>query len=469
MADHESLRAALAAEVGDDRVHWDDELLASRSHDTWPLSLIRAEGGRLQTRPSCVVTPETLADVQAALRWANREGVAVSPYGAGSGVCGGFLPNPDSIVIDMGRMDQLLEVDEASLWARVQSGMMGHHFEAALNERGYSMGHFPQSIELSTVGGWVSTRAAGQFSSRYGSIEDMLLGLEVVLADGTQVSVKPSPRRSAGPDLRHLFLGSEGTLGVITEIIVRIFPLPPSRRLSSYAFADFDAGLEAIRQIVRAGWRPPVLRLYDAHEAERHFGEWTEAGSHVLLIVSEGPEAMAATESAACEELCTAAGGRSCGESPVEHWFESRNSVPSLRDLVARGLVVDTIEVTADWSKIAPLYREVIDAVASVESMLIVSGHSSHSYPQGTNIYFTFVAQPADPKDGETIYLESWRRAMDATVRCGGSISHHHGVGRLRIPWMRDEHGAGIEVMRAIKQALDPKGILNPGALLPSD
>jgi len=465
--DIETLRRELAAELGEDSVHWDDETLSGRKHDTWPLSLIRAHRGTLATRPACVVTPADTAAVQAVLRAADRAGIAVAPFGAGSGVCGGFLPSDGSIVVDMRRMNRLLDVDETSLTARVEAGMMGNHFEAALNERGYSMGHFPQSIELSTVGGWVSTRAAGQFSTRYGSIEDMLLGLEVVLAGGDLVAIKPSPRRSAGPDLRHLFLGSEGTLGVITEITVRIFPLPESRRMRSFAFTDFESGLEAIRLMMRAGWRPPVLRLYDAHETARHFGQWAEGDACFLLVVSEGAPALANAEIEACREICLSMHATETGEAPVEHWMGARNHVPSLADLVARGFVVDTIEVTADWARIGDLYREVIAAVGGVESLLLVSGHSSHSYAQGTNIYFTFVAQPKDPADAEAKYLECWSRAMDATVRAGGSISHHHGIGRLRVPWMRDEHGAGIEVMRAVKRALDPKGILNPGALLP--
>jgi len=464
----EKLRTDLAREIGAGQVQWDDDVLAGHVHDTWPLSLVRADRGELTNRPACVVWPESAEQVQAVLRFANREHVPIAPFGAGSGVCGGFLPDDRSIVIDMRRMNAVVEVEETSLYTRVQAGMMGHHFEAALNERGYSMGHFPQSIELSTVGGWVSTRAAGQLSTRYGSMEDMLLGLEVILANGERVTIKPSPRRSAGPDLRHLFLGSEGTLGVITEATVKIFPIPECRRMSSYTFADFETGLEAIRQIMRVGWRPPVVRLYDAHESGRHFGQWAEGDACFLLIVSEGPAALADAETEACRRICLSLAAGETGETPVEHWYAERNNVPSLTDLVGRGFVVDTVEVTADWSHIRELYSNVMAAVGGAESLLIVSGHSSHSYAQGTNIYFTFVAQPQDFADAEAVYRDCWKRAMDATVRSGGSISHHHGIGRMRIPWMRDEHGdAGIAVMRSLKNALDPNGILNPGALLP--
>jgi alkyldihydroxyacetonephosphate synthase len=467
--DARQLRDDLCREVGREAVDWSEGALETHAHDTWPLSLLRDHLGTRTGTPACVVSPTSVEQVAATLRYATRVGAPVTPFGAGSGVCGGVLPSATGIVIDMRRMSDLLEVDETSLTARVQAGKMGDRFEADLNERGYSMGHFPQSIALSTVGGWVATRAAGQLSTRYGSIEDMLLGLQVVLADGRVVDVKPTPRRSAGPDLRHLFLGAEGTLGVVTEVTVKIFPVPESRRLLSFSFADFDSGLEAIRQIVRAGWRPPVMRLYDAQETSRHFGQWAEADNCFLIIVTEGAPALTAVEADATLAICRELQGTPTGEDPVRHWWAERNHVPSLTDLVARGFVVDTIEVTADWGHIGELYREVIAAVGTVKDLIVVSGHSSHSYAQGTNIYFTFVAQPADPAVAESTYLECWERAMQATVRCGGAISHHHGIGRLRREWMRDEHGAGIEVMRAIKKALDPQGIMNPGVLLPDD
>src|SRR5215470_16116267 len=270
----ERVRADLVRALGAARVDVRDETLRAHAHDTWPLSLLRMHQGRLATRPLAVVSPRSTEEVAAVLRYADQARLPVVPYGGGSGVCGGVLPTPDTIVVDLRQLDQLLELNETALQARVQAGMYGHRFEEALQARGYSTGHWPQSVSLSTVGGWVATRAAGQFSTRYGSIEDLVLGLEAVLADGRIVRVKPTPRRSAGPDLRHLFLGAEGTAGIVTEITVKVFPLPESRKLLAFAFPDFDAGLEAIRHIVRDGWRPPVLRLYDAMESGRHFGQW---------------------------------------------------------------------------------------------------------------------------------------------------------------------------------------------------
>jgi len=281
--------------------------------------------------------------------------------------------------------------------------------------------------------------------------------------------LKATPRRSAGPDLRHLFLGAEGTLGIVTELTVRVFPLPESRRLLCFSFPDFDAGLEAIRAIMRAGWKPPVLRLYDGTETARHFGQWANDGACFLLVISEGPAALTAVESEACHALCTAHSGEPVGDGPVQHWLKERNNVPGFEPFLEQGFVLDTIEVAAGWDRIHDLYREVLAAMGTVKDLVVVSGHSSHSYPQGTNIYFTFVARPENPADAEATYRACWARAMEATLHCGGTIAHHHGIGRVRLDWMAAEHGSGLAVLHAIKRALDPLGIMNPGALLPGE
>ncbi len=464
-----TIRAALAERLGAECVRWDEATLREHAHDTWPLALLWVQRGELGEPPACVVTPRATDDVVAVLRYANRQSIPVVPFGAGSGVCGGVLPPAGAIVIDLRALNQIIELSETNLTVRVQAGMMGAVFEAELNERGYSMGHFPQSIALSTVGGWVATRAAGQFSTRYGNIEDMLLGLEAVLADGRVVRIAPVPRRAAGPDLLHLILGSEGTLAVVTELTARIFPLPESRRMMAYSFLDFDAGLEALRAILRTGWRPPVVRLYDAAETARHFGQWASEDACFLLVVTEGPAALTAAELEGCHAACSGAGGAALGDQPVQHWLAERNNVPSLASFIERGFVLDTIEVACGWDRIHDLYREVVAAVKTVKSVIVVSGHSSHSYPQGTNIYFTFVARPDDPAEGEATYRACWQQAMEATLRVGGTIAHHHGIGRNRVPWMKAEHGEGLALLRMLKRAMDPKGIMNPGVLLPEE
>ena len=460
-------RDALVARLGD-CVRWDEETLAQHRRDYWCLSVLRSLRGTLTARPLCVVSPASVEQVSATLAYANQHCIAVVPFGAGSGVCGGVLPNDDTIVIDMRRMDRILELSDTALTVRVQAGMMGNAFEAALNQRGYSARNFPQSIDLSTVGGWVSTRAAGQYSTRYGSTEDMLLALEVVLADGRVVRTRVGPRSATGPDVRQVFLGAEGTLGVVTEAVMRIVPLPESSVGQAFSFTSMRNGLEAIRLIVRAGWRPPVVRLYDGIETARLFTAVSTGDNCALLLLSEGPTALTAVETVACQTICTANGGTDVGTEPVDRWLAERNHVPGFQTFLERGLVLDTIEVAITWDRINDLYREVIGALQQVPGILVASGHSSHSYAQGTNIYFTFVARPEAPEQAEATYLECWRQAMEATLRCGGTMAHHHGVGRLRLPWMARELGEGLFVLRAIKAALDPNGIMNPGVLIPA-
>lgn len=461
-------RQELARRVAPDAVAWDDAALTAHSRDTWCLSVLRSMRGQLTARPMCVVSPADQQQLIAALAYADEHRLPVVPFGAGSGVCGGVLPPESAVVVDMRRMNRLLELNETALIARVEAGMMGSALEAALNESGYSMRHFPQSIELSTVGGWLATRAAGQYSTRYGCIEDIVVSLEIVLPNGTVVRTPTGPRSATGPDLRQIFLGSEGTLGVFTEASLRIVPLPQSSAPMSFSFNSMTAGLEAIRQIVRAGWRPPVVRLYDAVETARLFPAASTTDNSLLLLLSEGVGDLVAAEERACTNICEGGGGKSVGPEPVEHWIEERNKVPTFESLLERGLVVDTIEVATTWDHIDELYREVIAALQQVKGIVVASGHSSHSYPQGTNIYFTFAAYPEDKERAEATYLECWKQAMEATLRCHGTISHHHGIGRLRVPWMQRELGAGLDVLRQVKRALDPNGIMNPGVLIPA-
>jgi alkyldihydroxyacetonephosphate synthase len=455
--------SALAKELGADRVAEDAETLAAHRVDFWILAHLRRKQGRLGPPPACVVKPRSTAEVAKTIQLAQRHGTAVVPFGGGSGVVGGAVPPGGTIVIDLRAMNRLLELNGHSLYARAEAGMMGPAYEAALEEKGYTTGHYPQSIALSTVGGWVATRAAGQFSTRYGNIEDLCLGLEAVRPSGEVVRLASFPRASSGPSLRELFLGSEGTLGVITEVTFRVHPLPEMRELTSFGFpGGMKEALEASRRVLRVGWRPAVLRAYDATEAHRHFSE----DRCVLLAISEGPTSLVAAEMAAVRRDCLAVGGIEIGERPAAHWLKGRNEVPSWDFFIEREMLADTIEVAVTWDKIDALYEQVRGALAASPGVILASGHSSHGYQQGTNIYFTFVMKPADFARAEEDYLAAWGNAMRATLAVGGTISHHHGIGRLRTPWLAEELGSGYPLLRDLKRALDPKGIMNPGALL---
>jgi alkyldihydroxyacetonephosphate synthase len=417
--------------------------------------------------PTCVVRPANSGEVSAILRYASRERIAIVPFGAGSGVCGAVLAPEHSVIVDLGAMRALKHIDDKALLATVEPGLLGSEFEAALNAAGYSMGHFPQSIALSSVGGWVATRAAGQFSTKYGNIEDMLVAFEAVLPDGEIVRTRTIPRAAAGQDLRHVFLGAEGTTGILTEVTYQIHPLAPATGKQAIAFPSMSAGLEALRRILRAGWRPAVLRLYDDIEAGRAFAGAANAGESLLLVLTEGPQELVDVELAGAARIAGEVGGRAVGADPVDSWLHHRNQVPGFEYFLKQGMVVDTIEVAATWDRIEQLYAGVLAGMRAVPGLIVASGHSSHSYASGTNIYFTFAARPDRPEDLEDLYFRIWGAAMEATLAAGGTISHHHGIGRVRREWLAKELGSAYPLLAKIRRAFDPLEIMNPGALLP--
>lgn len=465
----ESVVAGLGVLLGPDRVSTDPETLARRSLDTWPLRLVQTVFGLQPAAPLCVVRPRSTDEVSRALAHLHREGVPVVPYGGGSGVLGGARASSDSVVLDLGAMDQVLGLDEDNLTASVQAGVFLGKLEAWLNERGYITGHYPQSIDVAQMGGLVATRSAGQFSTKYGNIEDLLVSLEAVLPDGRITRIKDAPRRSTGPDLRHIWLGSEGAFGVITEVTVKVFPRPADRWLQAYAVPNMRVGLEVVHRALRDGWRPAVARLHDEVEAERSYDGAVNRGESILLLLSEGPDGYAQVEGRALDRAALAAGLRPLGPGPVEAWLAHRNDVSLFEQLIRAGILVDTIEVSARWTDIAGIYEHVTERLRlEVPELIVVSGHSSHSYPQGTNLYFTLGAQPPrDPAEAERVYRAIWSRVMETTLEMGGTISHHHGVGKFRTPWMPAEMGTSYALLQTLKHALDPDGLMNPGTLLP--
>ncbi|MGE5673311.1 MAG: FAD-binding oxidoreductase [Mycobacterium leprae] len=465
----EPLIKELQALLGADRVLTDAETLAARTLDTWPLRLVQRVVGAAHPQPLCVVRPQSTEEISRTLGLLYRQGVPFIPYGGGSGVTGGAEAVAGAVAIDLSAMNRILALHEQDLLVTAEAGVLLGKLEAYLNEHGYISGHYPQSIEVAQLGGLVATRSAGQFSTHYGNQEDLLVGLEAVLPDGRVVRIGNTPRRSVGPDLRHLWLGSEGALGVITEVTLKIFPQPAERWLQAYAVPSMRQGLEIIRQFMREGWRPPVVRLHDAVDAARMFPGVTQGDEAILMLLAEGPAGYAQTEGAALERICRAGGSRELGTGPVEHWLAVRNDVHEFDQYINMGIIVDTIEVAAGWSAIADIYDEVTRRLrGEVPEVVFLTGHSSHSYPQGTNLYFIIGAvPPRDPAKVEQVYWSIWERVMASTLKLGGTISHHHGVGRLRTPWVEAELGTAYPLLAMLKQAVDPKGLANPGALIP--
>jgi alkyldihydroxyacetonephosphate synthase len=368
------------------------------------------------------------------------------------------------VALDLTGMEGITDVDDTSLLVDVLPGTFGDVFEDELRAaHGLTAGHWPQSMALSTVGGWLACRGAGQLSTRYGKIEDIVAGLEVVLADGTVVRTGGFPRAAAGPDLTQLFVGSEGTLGVITSARLRAHPVPPAERRAAFAFPAFAEGNDACRRILRRGATPAVLRLYDATEANRSYGTDDKAA---LLVLDEGDPAVVDAVLTVVAEEC--GGAERLDDGLVEQWLGHRNDVSALEGLTRKGFVVDTMEVSGPWSALPRMYEEGVAALLGVEGMLVASAHQSHSYLDGACLYFTFAGRPPED-ERERLYVAAWDAGTRAVLAAGGSLSHHHGVGLNRSRFVPEALGAGFGVLSAVKAALDPAGILNPGKLgLPS-
>jgi alkyldihydroxyacetonephosphate synthase len=440
-------------------VEWHDDpaTLDDHARDWWPASIGWAAHGELFARPGLVASPASTAEVAVVLAACAAVRVPLTTQGGRSGVCGGAVPEPGGVAMDVTGLTGVVAFDETSLRVRVRAGTFGPELESWLRERGCTIGHFPQSFELSTVGGWVACRGAGQYSTRYGKVEDLVRGLTVVLGDGTVVTTGGrGPKESAGPDLTQLFVGSEGTLGVICEVelIVRRVPAAEARR--AWSFDVFANGMAACRRVLQRGATPAVLRLYDAQESQRHF----EVDRCVLVVLDEADEHLLAATMAVLDEECATA--RREDDALVVRWLERRNDVSALGALWERGIVVDTLETAAPWSALDRVHHDVAAAIHSVEGTLVATVHQSHAYLDGACLYFTFAGRPAD---ADAYYDAVWDAATRAALAAGASLSHHHGVGRNRARFLREAIGPGADVLAAIRIALDPDGLLNPSVL----
>jgi alkyldihydroxyacetonephosphate synthase len=457
----------LAAVLGDGLMLADSDR-AQRARDTWMRSQIPISAGEAVAAPVAVCAPAGAEELAEVVKICRSHGAPMIPRGGGSGVVGGVLASADSVMLSTERMDGLRSLSSADLLATFGAGTNGLAAEERVQEDGLTIGHWPQSIELSTVGGWVATRASGQYSTAYGNIEDVVHSLEAVLADGTIYRSRATPRAAAGPDLRHLLIGSEGTLGVVTEVTFSLRAMPEPGVRQAFHFADFADGLDAIRETMRAGWRPPVVRLYDGRESWRHFRDQLPKGNAMLIFLHEGPPGVAPLEAAAVGALCAARGGEAAAPEAVDAWFDNRNEVPSWDELLRSGVVADTIEVATDWSRLPALYDAVVAALQAVPGVVAASAHSSHAYRSGANLYFTVAAAPGDPSEYTATYDACWAAAMTAADGLGAGLAHHHGIGRVRRGWMAAEVGAGgVAMLRSLKSALDPDGLMNPGVLIP--
>ena len=499
LADHVVSR--LRAVVGDEHTSSEVEARVRHMRGKSLPDLLRLRRGDGRGAPDLVLLPDSHEQVLELLRVCSEDRVAVVPFGGGTSVVGGLEPDADELAgvaaIDLRRMNALLELDETSRLTVLEPGLRGPEAEQLLGARGYTIGHFPQSFEYATLGGAAAARSSGQSSAGYGRFDDQVLALRVATPAGS-LSLGRAPKSAAGPDLRQLFLGSEGALGVITALTVRIRPVPEQRVYEAWRLPSFAAGADAVRKLVQDGPLPTVLRLSDEMETALNLARPAElgqdgAGGCLAIVGFEGGvEDVAARRAGAGAVLRGAggepagcggaggggaggggAGGGGAGEDAGEAWARDRYRGPYLRDaLLDAGAIVETLETATFWSSLPGLYEAVSaalrESLSAQGTAPVVLCHISHVYPSGASLYFTVAcAALEDP-------LRQWQAAKAAgsaaIVAAGASITHHHGIGRDHVPWYEHEIGElGIAVLRAAKARLDPNGILNPGILIPAE
>lgn len=467
--------AAFAEIVGEAHVDLSDEARIRHAGGRSTPDLLRRRRHR-QESPDAVVFPGSHDEVVALLHLATGRDIAVIPYGGGTSVVGALDPqrgvHRGVVSLDLRRLTGLLRIDEVSAEATLAAGTAGPDAEALLAAHGFELGHYPQSFRYATIGGFAAARSSGQNSAGHGRFDTMVTGLRVATPTG-DLDLGRSPGSAAGPDLIRVFLGSEGIFGVITEVRVRVHPVPQERVLESWTFRDFTGGADALRRVAQHGGGPTVIRLSDEAETAVSLAQVGRIGKALakgasVVTVYEGEDI--AGRRARTSALLTAAGGTSSGEGAAEEWLDGRFDGPYLRDsLLDAGVFCETLETATTWSSLPSLKTAVSaalrDGFADVGARSYVMCHVSHIYPTGASLYFTVLAGiRSDP-------LETWAgikaRVNDAIIAAGGTISHHHAVGRDHAPWLAQEIGeTGVRILTAIKRELDPAGILNPGAVI---
>jgi alkyldihydroxyacetonephosphate synthase len=493
-------RKALDEIVGTDRVRDDKYERAFHALGRSYYDLLRLRAGDLSLAPDAVVYPRGTGEVLAVMALAAERGIAVIPYGGGTSVVGGVSAARgafhSAVTLDLSAIDRLIEVDPVSATATVEAGITGPELEKALQAKGFTLGHYPESFEFSTLGGWIAHRGAGQGSNRYGRAQDWLVGVKLATPRGLLVT-GDSPASAAGPQLKDLVLGSEGIFGIVTEATVRIRAMPAACDYRGYLFRDFESGMAAIRSAIQEGVTATMLRLSDAEETcfTRLYGGLGKSRSLTRRLVElylkmrgfdgkvcaliagfEGEASAVARAENQFGAIARKLGALSLGRGMGKQWQQTRFRAPYLRDpMMDRGLGVAALETAASWSKLGALYAAtraaleaaILKTVPREGARGIVMCHIGHSYADGASLHFTAIFPRA--LDGDIAQWKAIKQAASEAITAnGGTISHHHGIGEDHLPWIAQEKGAlGIEVLRAVKQALDPSGVLNPGKLLP--
>jgi alkyldihydroxyacetonephosphate synthase len=458
--------------VGLDNVLTDPAEMTAQSVDVWWITRFWLEEEAEYPKPFAIVFPETKEQVSRLVRFCNQHNVPFIPRGGGAGDSGGALPITGGIVVDLKRMDQILELNERSLTVRAQAGIIQKHLEEYLNRRGYTMNHLPASISTSALGGFVSTNGTGVLSSKYGKMADLVQQLEVVLPDGSFFKSLPVKLHSTGPDYSRLFIGAEGTLGVVVEVVCKIYLLPEKRSFRAFLLPDLRQGIEAGRQIMVNGLLPSMLRLYDEKDTQnilkKQYG--LEEEGCILLISFDGLKKIVDVHEEVALEILAAAGGMDLGEKPARTWWENRyRSYYPPNDYIYYPWMTAVLDTVAPYEKIEAIYQGMKFAVEDgfKDWGAEFHAHFSHWYDWGTSFYPSFVIPkyPAEHRDAIRLYNQVIDRAVSVSLSLGGVVNEHHGIGLRFGRLMAEAYGESYNLARVIKRALDPNQIMNPGKL----
>jgi len=431
--------------------------------------------------PVAIVYPRTTEETARVLSLCNAHGINVIPRSGKTATEGG-LENwkENTLVVDARDLNQIIKIDEYNMQATVQAGVILQGLENELNQLGLTTGHSPQSKPVAKYGGLVATRSIGQFSTLYGGIEDMVVGLECVFPDGHVSRIKNVPRRSGGPDIRHIVIGNEGSLCYITEVTVKIYRyFPQNHTFFGYLIKDVASGIKVLREVMVNGYRPSVARVYSEEDAQQHFYHFHK-GKCVLLFMAEGNKGIVQATCAGIEEAVEKYKDgiiEQVDSHLIATWFKNLNWSQQDIDDEFQGMIDNdshagfTTEVSADWETIPTLYDNVIKRVRAefprAHDLTMLGGHSSHSYINGTNLYFVYnYAIHCAPEDEMRVYHHPIQRIIvEETLKLGGSMCHHHGIGKYRNEWTKAEHGSAYYMLEKLKEAFDPKGIMNFGTI----
>lgn len=435
--------------------------------------------------PTAIVYPRTADEVATLLKFCNEHEINVIPRGGKTATEGGLENWKElTIVIDSLYLNKIIKIDAYNSQATVQAGVALQDLEDELRKIGYTTGHSPQSKPVAKYGGLLATRSIGQFSTLYGGIEDMVVGFECVFPDGYISRIKNVSRRSGGPDIRHIAIGNEGTLCYITEVTIKIFKYyPENNKFYGYLTKDVETGVKVLREVMVNGYRPSVARAYSEEDAAQHFYHFHE-GKCVLLFMAEGPKGIAEAVGHGIEEAVEKFQDgivKQVDSKLIEDWFNHLNWSQKDIDDEVEGMVDNdahqgfTTEISADWETISKIYNNVIDRVRNdfprAHDLTMLGGHSSHSYINGTNMYFVYNYDiNCAPEDEMLIYHHPIQKIIvEETLKLGGSMCHHHGIGKYRNEWSKEEHGSAYYMLEKLKDAFDPKGIMNYGTIYPQE